>query len=372
MRSAIYYHLGACAINRPKLYTQIWHPFDAIASMVGVETLDNQTPEPTGTYQKYLASILGVAFTFVMAYAGTRLASLPILSRFGPMICAIFLAVLYRQVKGYPDRLKPGIQFSSKVLLRVAIVLFGFRLNLAVVMKEGLGLLVRGLGTVTGAILLTLTLAKWLKADRDLSMLVGVGTGVCGAAAIAAVSPIIGAKDEDTAVGVGIIALTGTLFTVIYTFLRPLIPFTPLEYGVWTGVSLHEIAHVAAAAAPAGEEALALALLAKLGRVLLLIPLSLILMYWAQSKNEQSGRGKVEFPWFLAGFALTSIIGSYAPIPTSALNRISTLTSLLLTSAMVGLGLNISLKTIGGRAAKPWLAVIIASVVLSAVTYLTI
>jgi uncharacterized membrane protein YadS len=75
-----------------------------------------------------------------------------------------------------------------------------------------------------GAIAVILLLAKWLKAETELSILLGVGTGVCGAAAIAAVSPIIGAKEDDTAIGVGLIALTGTAFTMVYTLLRTACP----------------------------------------------------------------------------------------------------------------------------------------------------
>lgn len=127
-------------------------------------------------------------------------------------------------------------------------------------------------------------LAKLFKANSSLSLLLGIGTGVCGAAAIAAVSPILKAKDEDTAIGAGIIALVGTIFAITYTILRPFLPLTDLQYGVWSGVGLHEIAHVALAGAPAGPDALAIALLAKLGRVFLLVPLSFILMYWMKRK----------------------------------------------------------------------------------------
>ncbi len=84
---------------------------------------------------------------------------------------------------------------------------------------------------------------------------------MCGAAAIAAVSPIVKADDEDTAIGAGIIALMGTIFAIGYALLRPILPITPIQFGIWSGISLHEIAHVAAAAAPAGSNALAIALL---------------------------------------------------------------------------------------------------------------
>ncbi len=319
-----------------------------------------------------LLFIGGIIFTFVVAELGILLAKLPVFSRFGSMISAILIAVVYRQAAGYPESIKRGVQFSAKVLLRVAIVLFGFRLNLATVMSEGLGLLARDVGTVVGAIAVTLLVSRWLKADENLSILLGVGTGVCGAAAIAAVSPIIGAKEEDTAVGVGLIALTGTAFTMIYTLLLPVLPLSLEQYGVWVGVSLHEIAHVAAAASPAGQDALAIALLAKLGRVLLLIPVCFALIYWMKSRSGKGTGAKIEFPWFLAGFVLTSVIGSYASVPASYMSKMTSTSSFLLASAMVGLGLNVNLRAVRSKAAKPLIAMICASVLLSIATYLSI
>jgi len=332
----------------------------------------NQKPARTCPIRSNVPLVLGVLFTFAVAELGILLARLPVFSRFGPMIGAILIAVLYRQLFGYPEAIRRGVQFSAKVLLRVAIVLFGFRLNLATVMREGLGLLVRDIGTVVGAIAVILLLAKWLKAETELSVLLGVGTGVCGAAAIAAVSPIIGAKEEDTAIGVGLIALTGTAFTMVYTLLRPLLPLTDAQYGTWVGVSLHEIAHVAAGASPAGQDALAIALLAKLGRVLLLIPVCLALVYWMNQKGGRKTGAKIEFPWFLAGFVATSVIGSYAAVPAAYMSRLTSLSAFLLASAMVGLGLNVSFQAVRSKALRPLLAMLLGSVLLSVVTYLTI
>ncbi len=334
-------------------------------------SLQNKTAR-TCPVRSRLPFVGGVLFTFVIAALGIQAARLPVFSRFGPMISAILIAVLYRQALGYPEAIRKGVQFSAKILLRIAIVLFGFRLNLAVILQQGLGLLVRDLGTVTGAILVTVLVARWLKADENLSILLGVGTGVCGAAAVAAVSPVIGAKEEDTAMGVGIVALVGTMFTIAYTLLRPLLPLTALQYGMWNGVSLHEIAHVAAAASPAGQDALAIALLAKLGRVLLLIPACFVLMYWSRRRSGEGGSARVEFPWFLTGFVATSVIGSYAQVPAPWMTKMTGLSSFLLASAMVGLGLNVSFKAVRSKALKPLLAMLAASVLLSVVTYLTI
>jgi uncharacterized integral membrane protein (TIGR00698 family) len=255
--------------------------------------------------------------------------------------------------------------------------LYGLKLNIDVVLHQGLGLLVYDAGVIVFAILLTLLLAKWLKAEPSLSLMLGVGTGVCGAAAIAAVSPIIQAKEEDTAIGVGIIALVGTIFSILYTVLRPYLPLTPVEYGMWSGISLHEIAHVALAAAPAGQDGLAMGLLAKLGRVLLLVPLCFILMYWMKRTGKVQGGSKIEFPWFLIGFLVLSVFGSYVlgsliPVSEGFQTGVSNVTTFVLTMAMVGLGLNVNLRALRTKAARPLIAMSITSVLLSVLSFLLI
>lgn len=336
------------------------------------ESQKQKRPSPKPSANLWLA---GIAFTIVIAALGYALSNVPGFDHVGPLACAIVIAVIYRQFFGYPEKIRPGIQFSAKRFLRFAIILYGLKLNIDVVLHQGLGLLVRDIGIIAFAILLTVWLGKLLKADASLSLLLGVGTGVCGAAAIAAVSPILKAKDDDTAIGVGIIALVGTIFSIAYTIIRPFLPVTAIHYGIWSGISLHEIAHVALAGAPAGQDALAIALLAKLGRVLLLVPLCFILMYWMKRKNAgKVGETKIEFPWFLIGFILMSLYGSYVlgksiPISKGTLDVISNFTTFILTSAMVGLGLNVSLNDLRTKAAKPLIAMLITSVVLSVVAY---
>lgn len=318
----------------------------------------------------------GVSFTFFIALLGYILAMVPGFDHVGQLACAIIIAIIYRQFFGYPEAIRAGIGFSSKRLLRAAIILYGLKLNIDVILNDGLGLLVRDAGVILFAILLTVWLAKVFKANKTISLLLGVGTGVCGAAAIAAVAPIVKSKDEDTAIGVGIIALMGTIFAIGYTILRPFLPISPIEYGVWSGSSLHEVAHVALAAAPGGEDALAIALLAKLGRVFLLIPLCFIFIYIMKRKNKDSEQpdAKIEFPWFLVGFIILSILGSYVfghsiPVSDGVMNVVFNITTWLLTAAMVGLGLNVSLRDLRTKALKPLIAMTITSVCLSVIVY---
>ncbi|WP_067727069.1 YeiH family protein [Oceanobacillus damuensis] len=333
----------------------------------------NTLTKGSGHWKKLL---LGIGFTFIFALLGYLLSLVPGFDRVGPLASAILLAIIYRQVFGYPEFFRKGIEFSSKYLLRFAIILYGLKLNMDVIFQDGLGLLVKGSVTIVFAILVTVYLAKLFKANSQIALLLGVGTGVCGAAAIAAVAPIVKAKDDDTAISVGIIALVGTIFSIIYALLLPLLPISDVQYGVWSGLSLHELAHVALAAEPAGEEALAMALLAKLGRVFLLVPLCFILIFWVKNRKSTNGtdQTKVKFPMFLLGFIAMSLFGSYIlgnmiPVAEGVMDLISFATTFILTSAMVGLGLNVSLKDVKNKALRPLIAMLIASILVSGLMF---
>ncbi|WP_047983537.1 YeiH family protein [Ornithinibacillus californiensis] len=317
---------------------------------------------------------MGVGFTFLIASIGYILALVPGFSHIGQLACAILIAILYRQFFGYPETLRNGINFSSKRLLRAAIILYGLKLNMVAVLQDGIWLLLRDTGVIIFAILTTIGLAKLFKVDKKISLLLGVGTGVCGAAAIAAVAPIVKSKDEDTAISVGIIALIGTIFSIIYIIIRPWIPLDALQYGVWSGTSLHEVAHVALAAAPAGDDALAVGILAKLGRVFLLIPLCFILIGIMRYRSKETATSKIDFPWFLVGFIICSLLGSYVlghtiPVSENIMEGVFTFTTWLLTAAMVGLGLNVSLKDVRTKALRPLTAMVLTSVALSIIVF---
>lgn len=334
-------------------------------------TNSQQKPDPS-PWVKWAG---GIGFTLIVAAIGYAIAQIPGLSLIGPMACSIILAVIYRQVLGYPEVIRPGIEFAKKKLLRYAIVLFGLQLNVDAILHQGLPLLIRGAFVIVIAIGLTMLIAKWLNADMSMSFLASIGTGVCGASAIASVSPIVKAKGEDTAISVAIISLIGTGFGIIYTLIRPVLSISGLDYGIWSGMSLHEIANVVLAAAPAGKDPLAMAMLSKLGRVLLLVPLCFVLVFWIKRKAKGSeSEAKISFPWFLVGFIIMSLIGSYAvgniiQVPDNVITFIENLSTFILTMAMVGFGLDIALNTLRTKASRPLLSVLITSVVLSVVTF---
>ncbi|MCK9857884.1 putative sulfate exporter family transporter [Paenibacillus sp. ATY16] len=323
--------------------------------------------------------LCGLLLTAAIATAAYELARLPGLDRLGQMALALTGTIIARQFLGYPERLRAGIQFASKHLLRLAIVLCGLRLNISLLLHQGPALLLQGAVTIILAVGLTLGIARLLKADAPLSLLLGIGTGICGAAAIAAVSPIVKARDEDTAVSAGLIALIGTAAAIGYTVLQPLLPLTAGQYGIWSGLTLHEIAHVPLAAAAAGQDAVNAGLLAKLSRVLLLVPVSFILMLIMKRRNKgnNASGATIAFPWFLLGFAAMSLFGSLSPgtpleLPAHVTDQLLNAPSFLLAMAMVGLGLNVDLRALKDKALRPLAAMAAATVLLSAATYLLV
>ncbi|MBM7554224.1 YeiH family protein [Thalassobacillus pellis] len=325
--------------------------------------------------EKYRYWLGGIAFTAFIAAIGFLLAMLPGFSFVGPLAVSILLAIGYSHFFGYPEKIRQGVQFSGKKLLRIAIILFGLKLNMQIIFEEGLPMLVKDIAVIVFAIAITLLIAKLFRADLALALLLGVGTGVCGASAIAAVSPILKAKAEDTAISAGIISVVGTIFAIGYTIIRPFLPLDAVDYGSWAGISLHEVAHVALAAAPSGEAGLAMALIGKLGRVLLLVPLSFLFIYLMRKKSKDGSNEKIAFPWFLIGFIIMSlfgtyVLGTYIPVSEFFMESISSITTFILTMAMASLGLDVSIKTLRARAWKPMLAMTITSLLLSGATLL--
>lgn len=313
--------------------------------------------------------ISGTFFTLIIAVISILLAEIPIISNIGALAVALVIGVFYRQVLGYPEIMRPGVTFSAKKLLRFAIVLYGFKLNLQLIINDGWIMILLGIGVILFSFLMMYLLNKYFKSNSSIMFLLAAGTGICGAAAISAVSSIIKAKEEDTAISIGLISIVGTVFALSYTFLGPLFGMNNAAHGIWSGLSLHEIAQVVLAAGSANDDGMAMALLAKLSRVFLLIPVSFLIMYFVSRKQHKKTGGKVDIPYFLFFFVLIAIVNTFVTVPASLSAVIDQLTTLLMVMAMVGLGLSVSLQSIREKALKPLYALVITSILLSVITF---
>ncbi|WP_231603389.1 YeiH family protein [Bacillus sp. FJAT-27231] len=303
---------------------------------------------------KFQRVIKGVALTLLIAITAGFIAKLPFFQIMGIMILSILIGMVWKNTIQVKPDYQEGIQFSSKVLLRAGIILLGFRLNLLDIAAAGYAVLATDVLVITFTMLFILLLGKVFKLDKHLSMLIAAGTAICGAAAIIAVAPIIKNKQEHTAIAVSCIAILGTVGALMYIFLFPYLPISKYEYGVLTGATLHELAHVVAAAVPGGAESSQSAVIVKLGRVLLLIPVALLISFIMNRKElAEKGLKSLPIPWFIFGFLFAGFINTLQIVPESIVTYLLLLSVYLLAMGMAGLGLNVNYKDFAKEGLKP-------------------
>ncbi len=285
----------------------------------------------------------GILLTIFLAVLAGQIANLPFFSILGIMILSILLGGIWGNTLSVPADAQAGVTFSSKVLLRAGIILLGFRLNLQEIFSAGFSIMMIDVVVIVFTMSFILLLGKAFRINKKLAALLAAGTAICGAAAIIAIAPIVKCKEEQTAVAVSCIAVLGTIGAIFYIVLFPFLPISEQEYGVLAGATLHELAHVVAAGVPGGDASSDAAILVKLGRVLLLIPVALILsfVYNRKRANKSSDLNKFPVPWFIFGFLFTSLVNTLFSIPGSIISILLLLSTYLLAMGMAGLGLNI-------------------------------
>lgn len=292
-----------------------------------------------------LGYVRGIILTLVLAGIAGTIANLPFFSIMGVMIISILLGISWKAIMPIPNDATAGITFSSKVLLRIGIILMGVRLNLGQIVEAGIPIIWMDITVVAFTICFILLLGKIVRLDQAFTTLLAVGTAICGAAAIVAVAPLIRAKQEFTALAVAFIAILGTIGTIFYTFGYAFIDVDSYQYGVFVGSTLHELAHVVAAAVPGGETSSEMAILVKMGRVALLIPVALIISFIFYQKNnvgkEKLSLKTLPIPWFIFGFLAMSMLQSFGVFSEQVIQFLIGTSVLFLSMAMAGLGLSI-------------------------------
>lgn len=331
--------------------------------------------EDTFKMNKNIHFFYGIGITLIIALIAKLLAGIPFLSIMGQLVIAIILGMIWSATIGVPAQFQQGVTFSSKKLLRLGIILLGMRLNLADIYDAGLSVFFIALINIIFALFAVYGLTRLFGVDKKLGILTACGTAICGAAAVVAIAPQIKANDDETAIGVATIAILGTLFTLVYTFIYPILNLTAKGYGVFAGGTLHEIAHVIAAAAPGGSEAVDLAVIVKLTRVVLLVPIALVIGFIMQRREKDGEKSKFSMssiPWFIIGFLVMSGIHTLGIFPESFASFLVLVAYLLIAMAMAGLGLNINIKTFRKLGVKPFVAGLIGSVFLSILGYILV
>ena len=293
-----------------------------------------------------------------------------------PLIIGIVLGMAYaNSLRNHlPATWGPGIKFCSKSILRLGIILYGFRLTFQDVVAVGVPGIVIDCIIVAVTILGGVMVGKWLKMDSDIALLTSIGSGICGAAAVLGAEATIKTQPYKTAVAVATVVIFGTISMFLYPigYRAGIIDLTPDQMGIFSGATLHEVAHAVGAGNAMGDEIANVAIITKMIRVMLLVPVLLILGWWAAASarkllkaatagakdnadgTAKAGKGKVQVPWFAFGFLLVIGFNSLDLLPAPVVGWINDFDTFLLTMAMAALGAETSFDKFKQAGAKPF------------------
>ncbi|MCD4549581.1 YeiH family protein [Schaalia sp. lx-260] len=316
--------------------------------------------------------LLVAVITFLASIAGSYAKRFPVFSLFGALIIALLIGMLLQfPVRRWYTSSKSVRQLGVKAsagliankLLRLGIILLGFKLNLHVLFTQGLRSLPFAAAIVALTTIGTYALARALKVSPLLAVLTAGGTSICGAAAVMGISGSITVpadqadeKENNEVMAVATVAIMGTLFALIDILIFPLLGLTEQQQGIVAGASLHEIAHAVAVGGAFGETALAAATIMKLSRVLMLVVAAIAIALWwdkTQVKEKSSTKRKIMFPWFMLGFIIASVLGTYVSALHTHASSFVDVAYIVLGMAMAALGINVNFGAIlreGGRA----------------------
>lgn len=280
-----------------------------------------------------------------------------------PMIVGIVLGMLYANSlrNNLPETWVPGVQFCSKRILRIGIILYGFRLTFQNVLEVGVPAICIDAIVVTITICGGIMIGRMLKMDRGIALLTSVGCGICGAAAVLGTESAIKVKPYKTAVAVSTVVIFGTIAMFLYPVLyrNGIFDLSPRDMGIFTGSTVHEVAHVVGAGNAMGKEVSDPAIIVKMIRVMMLVPVLLIVSYSVMRAAMKSGntgsRGKISMPWFAILFLVVIGFNSFDLLPLSVVDFINTLDTFLLTMAMTALGAETSIDKFRKAGLKPFI-----------------
>jgi uncharacterized integral membrane protein (TIGR00698 family) len=292
------------------------------------------------------------------------------------LVLAILLGVAIRTAWTPGPRFHPGVAFSARTLLEIAVVLLGASVSARTVLALGPALLGGIVLVVAVAIATSYGISRALGLPARMAILVACGNSICGNSAIAAVAPVIGADGDEVASSIAFTAVLGVIVVLLLPLLVPLLALSLTQYGVLAGLTVYAVPQVLAATLPIGALSNQVGTVVKLVRVLMLGPvvvcLSLLtrrLRGEAEGRPARSGVALQDMvPWFILGFLAVLGLRSMDVIPAPMLLPIKTAAAQLTTVSMAALGLGVDVRVVAQAGVRVTAAVTLSLIVLGAVS----
>lgn len=317
------------------------------------------------TIKKFTSYVPGFLLALAVAAVAKFLESLLPIHLIGASVIALFIGMIINAIKKPNQTLAPGLKFTSKKILKFAIILLGAGLNISAVLSVGkmsLCVMIFTLLTCFGG---GYFVGKALKINWKLSNLISAGTGICGGSAIAAIAPVIDAKDTDIAYAMSATFIFDMAMIILFPIMGHALGLTDQAYGLWAGTAVNDTSSVVAAGYAFSEAAGDFATMVKLTRTLAIIPtvitFALISAHLKRKEVGASSEVKASFkltsiiPWFILGFLALVAVNSFGLIPASVSSTLKTVSKFLMISALAAIGLNTSFKDMKKSGIAPML-----------------
>lgn len=306
--------------------------------------------------------IKGILLVMIFAFISTFISEISWFKDLGisSLIIAIILGMVYATIvsKKLSSQFELGVAFSSKTILRVGIVLYGFRLTFQNIEEVGIGGVLLALSIVISTFILGYIVGvKFFKMDREITILTSTGSAICGAAAVLATESVLKSQAYKSSIAVSMVVLFGTVSMFLYPFLYKIgfINFDQSSMGLYIGATLHEVAHVVGGSAPLGDVVSQNAIIVKMIRVMILAPFLLVLSFWLLKSGFQKSetKSKITIPWFAVLFIFVVGFNSFDLLTQSLIEIINKLDTFALTMAMSALGMQTNYKKFKEVGMKP-------------------
>lgn len=278
---------------------------------------------------------------------------------------ALALGIFFAVVLGNPD--SALTRKWTHPLLSLSVVGLGAGMDLGVIGRvglQGVGYTVVGIAT---ALLIGSLLGRWLQTERDTSLLISVGTAICGGSAIAAVAPVIRAKHHEVTVALGIVFLLNAVALLLFPVLGHQLGLSEGQFGLWSALAIHDTSSVVGATLQYGPQALAIGTTVKLARALWIVPLAFVIGLIRTAKNAAANAaGKSRKPWFILGFLLAAAVVTWQPSLRPLGQKIESVARLSLVLTLFFIGGNLNRDTLKAVGIKPFIQGILLWIVMAA------
>ena len=304
----------------------------------------------------------GFALALIIALLAKGIEALLPFDVIGASVIAMFIGMLINGYRKPGKTTAPGVKFTAKKILKFAIILLGASLNVTTILNVGRMSLTVMLFTLLTCFGGGYFIGRALGLDWKLSNLISAGTGICGGSAIAAVAPVIDAKDSDIAYALSATFLFDMAMIVLFPIMGRAMGLSDMAYGLWAGTAVNDTSSVVAAGYAFSEGAGDFATMVKLTRTLAIIPtvmvFSFVSMHLRKKEAAASGgavqiRWRSVFPWFILGFLAMAVLSSVGVIPAAAAAALKRISKFLMVTALAAVGLNTSFAEMKKSGAAP-------------------